>query len=78
MLTFVKKHKDIEAIIAFRVDRATRNFAGDHVALDNLRLQQGTELHFVHDRLVITGRSVGRDITDWDTKVYLAKQQLTA
>jgi DNA invertase Pin-like site-specific DNA recombinase len=75
MMTFVRKHKDVEAIIAYRVDRATRNFS-DHVALDNLRSEQGTELHFVHDRLVITKQSRGRDITDWDTKVYLAKQQL--
>ena len=73
MMDFVKKHKDVEAIIAFRVDRATRNFA-DHVTMDNLRTEYDKELYFVHDRLVITARSVGRDITDWDTKVYLAKQ----
>src|SRR3989344_2939166 len=71
MMDFVKKHKEVEAIIAFRVDRATRNFA-DHVAMDNLRTEYNKELHFVHDRLNITARSVGRDITDWDTKVYLA------
>ncbi|MGH7156532.1 MAG: recombinase family protein [Candidatus Saccharimonadales bacterium] len=75
MMDDVKKDKDIEAIIAFRVDRATRNFA-DHVTMDTLRLEYDKELHFVHDRLVITKRSVGRDITDWDTKVYLAKQVL--
>lgn len=75
MMDFVKKHKDVEAIIAFRVDRATRNFA-DHVAMDNLRTEYNKELHFVHDRLVITKSSIGRDITDWDTKVYLAKQQI--
>jgi site-specific DNA recombinase len=73
MMDFVKKHKDIEAVIAYRVDRATRNFA-DAVMMDNLRLEYDKELHFVHDRLVITKQSVGRDITDWDTKVYLAKQ----
>ncbi|HUD07012.1 MAG TPA: recombinase family protein [Candidatus Saccharimonadales bacterium] len=73
MMDFVKKNKDVEAVIAFRVDRATRNFA-DAVMMDNLRLEYDKELHFVHDRLVITKQSVGRDITDWDTKVYLAKQ----
>lgn len=75
MMDDVKKDKSIEAIIAFRVDRATRNFA-DAVAMDTLRLEHDKELHFVHDRLVITRRSVGRDIQDWDTKVYLAKQHL--
>jgi len=73
LMDFAKKNKDIEAIIAYRVDRATRNFA-DAVLMDNLRLEHNKELHFVHDRLVITKQSVGRDITDWDTKVYLAKQ----
>jgi site-specific DNA recombinase len=73
LMDFVKKHKDVEAVIAYRVDRATRNFA-DAVMMDNLRLEYDKELHFVHDRLVITKQSVGRDIQDWDTKVYLAKQ----
>jgi len=67
LMDFAKKNKDIEAIIAYRVDRATRNFA-DAVLMDNLRLEHNKELHFVHDRLVITKQSVGRDITDWDTK----------
>lgn len=75
MMDFVRKNKDVDAIIAFRVDRATRNFA-DHVAMDTLRSVYDKELHFVHDRLVITKRSIGRDITDWDTKVYLAKQHI--
>ena len=73
MMDFVRKNKDVKAIIAFRVDRATRNFA-DHVAMDTLRNEYDKELHFVHDRLVINRQSVGRDIQDWDTKVYLAKQ----
>lgn len=75
MMDFVKQHDEVEAIIAYRVDRATRNFA-DAVAMDTLRTEQSKELHFVHDRLIITRRSVGRDIQDWDTKVYLAKQHL--
>jgi DNA invertase Pin-like site-specific DNA recombinase len=73
MMDFVKKQPDVKAIIAFRVDRATRNFA-DHVAMDNLRLEYDKELHFVHDRLVIKKDTMGREITEWDTKVYLAKQ----
>ena len=75
MMEYVKKHSDIEVIIAFRVDRATRNFA-DAVTMDTLRAEYDKELHFVYDRLVITKQSRGRDIQDWDTKVFLAKQQL--
>lgn len=75
MVAFVKKHGDVPIIIGYRVDRLTRNYH-DHVLLDDLRLNHGKELHFVHDRLVISQRSVGREITEWDTKVYLAKSYL--
>lgn len=75
MVTFVKEHEDVKIILSYRVDRTTRNFR-DAVMLDQLRVEEERELHFVHDRLVLTASSYGRDITDWDTKVYLAKQYL--
>lgn len=75
MITFVKADPEIKAIIAFRVDRITRNFR-DAVEMDNLRMDYNKELHFAHDRLVITQKSVGRDIQDWDLKVFLAKQTI--
>ncbi len=75
MISYVKKNKNISAIITYRVDRITRNYR-DAVAMDDLRLEQGKELHFVNDRLVITKDSTGRDIQDWDLKVFLAKQTI--
>ena len=75
MVSYVSRHRSIHAVIAFRVDRMTRNYH-DHVLLDELRLNGNKELHFVHDRLTITATTVGRDIQDWDTKVYLAKMHL--
>ncbi len=75
VVDFVKADKSITAVIAFRVDRITRNFR-DAVLCDDLRLNYDIELHFVHDRLVIHKDSSGRDIQDWDLKVFLAKQQL--
>ena len=75
MIEYVKKNPDIKAIIAFRVDRITRNFR-DAVEMDNLRIDFDKELHFAHDRLVINKQSVGRDIQDWDLKVFLAKQTI--
>ena len=75
LLDFVKKHKDIEAIIVYRVDRITRNFR-DAVIIDELMKEHNKEIHFVYDHLVLHKNSSGRDITDWDTKVYLAKQFL--
>ncbi len=73
MIEFVKNDPDLKVIIAYRVDRITRNFR-DAVLMDDLRANHGKDLHFVFDRLVIGPKTVGRDITDWDTKVYLAKQ----
>ena len=75
MLAYVRKHSDIAAVIAYRVDRITRNYR-DAVLIDELRLNDDKEIHFVHDRLVIAKHTVGREITEWDTKVYLAKQYI--
>ena len=75
MVSFVKARSEVTCIIGYRVDRLTRNYH-DHVLLDELRLNHKKELHFVHDRLVISERTVGREITEWDTKVYLAKSYL--
>ena len=75
VVDLVKASGDLVAIISFRVDRTTRNFR-DAVLFDDLRLEYGKELHFVHDRLVLNKNSVGRDIQDWDLKVFLAKQFL--
>lgn len=75
MVDYVKNHSEVEAIIAYRVDRITRNYR-DAVAMDDLRLDFEKELHFVYDHLVIDKSTVGRDIVDWDLKVFLAKQYL--
>ena len=75
MVEYVKANEDIKHVIAYRVDRATRNFR-DAVLIDDLRLNYDKEIHFVYDRLVISKNTIGRDIQDWDLKVFLAKQYL--
>ena len=75
MVDYVKQHPDIKKIIAYRVDRITRNFR-DHHEADVLMKEYGIEFHFVQDRLIINKETTGRDITDWDTKVYLGKQYI--
>lgn len=74
MLDYVLSNK-VKAIIAFRVDRVTRNYR-DAVEIDDLRVNHGIEIHFVDDRLVLKQDTVGRDIADWDLKVFLAKQHI--
>ena len=75
MVQYVKASKDVKIIIAYRVDRITRNFR-DAVLVDELLQSKNKEIHFVYDRLVISKDTVGRDIQDWDLKVFLAKQYL--
>jgi DNA invertase Pin-like site-specific DNA recombinase len=74
MIEFVKASDDIKVIISYRVDRITRNYR-DAVKIDELRLDYGKEIHlFMTTLLSIKQR--GRDIQDWDLKVFLAKQYL--
>jgi len=75
MVDYVKSNSDIKYIITYRVDRITRNYR-DAVEIDELRLDYDKEIHFVDDRLIIHKNSVGRDIQDWDLKVFLAKQYI--
>lgn len=75
VVEYIKKHKDVQAIITFRVDRATRNYR-DAVTMDDLRVDYDKQIHFVDDRLILTSKSSGRDIQDWDLKVFLAKQHI--
>jgi site-specific DNA recombinase len=75
MVEYVKGNDEIKAIIAYRVDRITRNFR-DAVLVDELLQNYNKEIHFVHDRLIIDKDTVGMGIFAWDTQVYLAKQYL--
>jgi len=75
MVKFLRQDQSIKAIIAFRVDRITRNYR-DHVSMDIMRLEYDKELHFVADGLVLTKDSRANDIQDWDLKAFLAKQQI--
>lgn len=75
MIEYVKANDDIKVVIAYRVDRITRNFR-DAVLIDELIKNYGKEVHFVDDRLVIDKNSYGRDIQDWDLKVFLGKQYI--
>src|SRR3989344_1186516 len=75
MIDIVKNDPEIKVIIGFRVDRLTRNYRYA-VEMDKLRIDFDKELHFVNDRLILTSRSFGRDIQDWDLKVFLAKQHI--
>lgn len=75
MVAFVKANKDVEVVLAFRVNRITRNYR-DAVAMDELRVDFNKELHFVESGLIIHRSSRSSDVTRWDMEVFLAKQAI--
>jgi hypothetical protein len=42
--------------------------------IDELRFNYDKEIHFVYEQLIISKNTMGRDVQDWDLKVFLAKQ----
>lgn len=75
MISFVKRNSDIKYIVAFRVDRFTRNNY-DYCLSDSLMKEHDKEIHFVDDRLILNKNSIGTDILSWDMKVFLGKQMI--
>lgn len=75
MIEFVQKSNEITDIIAFRVDRITRNYK-DAVAVDDLMEEYGVSVHFTDERLILNKNSSSSDRGQWDYKVLYAKQQL--
>ncbi len=75
MVEFIRNNPEVKAIVAFKVDRMTRNFR-DAVMIDELRNLYDIELHFVEDRLVLNKASRSHEMQNWELKVFLAKQYL--
>ena len=75
MLNFIKKNKTVRVILCQNVDRITRNFK-DAVDLDEMRIKEGLEIHFVQDGFFINRESTGNQMFMWEAKVFLAKQFL--
>ncbi len=72
MIDYVKKNKSVTDVIAFRVDRITRNFQ-DAVVVDDLRSKFGKRIHFIDDNFILDKDSKSNDILQWDMKVLIAR-----
>ncbi len=72
---YFRKNKDVKVLLAQNVDRATRNFR-DAVDLDDMRINEGLEIHFVQDGFYINAESTGSQLFMWEAKVFLAKQYI--
>jgi len=75
VITYIKNHKDVKVLLCENVDRATRNFK-DAVDLDEMRKNEGLEIHFVQDGFFINKNATGNQMFMWEAKVFIAKQYL--
>jgi len=75
VVAYIRSHKDTKVILCENVDRATRNFK-DAVDLDEMRRNEGLEIHFVQDGFFINKDATGNQMFMWEAKVFLAKQYL--
>lgn len=75
MIDYVKKNRGVTDVIAFRVDRITRNFQ-DAVVVDDLRSKYDKRIHFIDDNFILDKFSKSNDILQWDMKVLIARQYL--
>lgn len=75
MIEYVKENDFITDIIAFRVDRLTRNYH-DSVVIDELRSDHHKRIHFVDDNFILCEDSNRNVLFDWDAKVLFARHYL--
>ena len=75
VIKYLKDNKDVRILLTENVDRVTRNFR-DAVDLDEMRINEGLEIHFVQDGFYINANATGNQMFMWEAKVFLAKQYL--
>ncbi len=75
VLDYIRQNKDVKVLLCENVDRATRNFR-DAVDLDDMRINEDLEIHFVKDGFFINKNATGNQMFMWEAKVFLAKQYL--
>lgn len=75
MINFLRENSDVNDVIAFRIDRITRNYK-DAVIMDELRLCEGIHIHFVDEHLVLHKNSPSQDLTMWNVKVFTGQEVL--
>jgi site-specific DNA recombinase len=75
VLDYLKSQKEMPVLLCQNVDRVTRNFR-DAVDLDDMRINQRLEIHFVQDGFVLSSKAGGGEMFMWEAKVFLAKQYI--
>ncbi len=75
MIEYVKESDFVTDIIAFRVDRITRNYY-DSVVVEDMRSKYHKRIHFVDDNFILCENSNRNDLFQWDAKVLFARHYL--
>ncbi len=75
VIKYLKDNKDVRVLLAENISRATRNFK-DAVDLDEMRINDGLEIHFTQEGFYINENSTGKQMFIWEAKVFLGKQFL--
>ena len=75
VIKYLIDNKDAGVLLTENIDRATRNFK-DAVDLDEMRINNRLEIHFVQDGFYINENIKGNQAFIWEAKVFLEKQFL--
>ncbi len=75
VLKYLKQNKSVKVLLCENVDRLTRNFK-DAVDIDEMRKNNGLEVHFVQDGFFLNAKATGNQMFMWEAKVFIAKQYL--
>lgn len=78
VIAFLHEHKkdgEMPVFLCQNVDRVTRNHR-DTADIDDMRRQEGLEVHFVQENFILNARSTGNELFIWEMKALIAKQYI--
>jgi site-specific DNA recombinase len=75
MITYIKKQRKTIALVADAIDRVQRGFK-ESILLDEMRIKNQIELHFLRENLIINEKSSPSEIVMWDYGVVGAKSYI--
>ncbi len=75
MIDFLRDHDEITDLIAFRVDRISRNFR-DAVLVDKLIRLHNKHIHCVDENLELHKDSRASELTGWNVKIFVGQEYI--
>jgi len=72
VIEYIRKSREIIALVADTIDRVQRSFK-ESVVLEDLRKEGKVEIHFMREGLILNLKSNSSDILRWDMGVMFAR-----